>query len=91
MSPEPRDGFDPDERESWEETPHGADDFGDRPGVVFLSDVAPERVDWLWPGRIPLGKLTVLDLVASSLAPELSTRQLPFQRRDMKGWPRRTF
>jgi hypothetical protein len=69
LTPEPRDDFDPDERESWEETPHGAegrqpdglDDFGDRPGVVFLSDVVSERVDWLWPGRIPLGKLTVLE------------------------------
>lgn len=26
-----------------------------------LSDVQPERVSWLWPGRIPLGKLTILD------------------------------
>lgn len=29
--------------------------------VVRLSDVVAERVDWLWPGRIPLGKLTILD------------------------------
>ena len=32
-----------------------------RPVVVKLSDVVPERVRWLWPGRIPLGKLTILD------------------------------
>jgi putative DNA primase/helicase len=26
-----------------------------------LSQVRPQRVSWLWPGRIPLGKLTILD------------------------------
>ncbi len=26
-----------------------------------IADVQAERVAWLWPGRIPLGKLTVLD------------------------------
>jgi putative DNA primase/helicase len=29
--------------------------------AVRLSDVEPERVRWLWPGRLPLGKLVVLD------------------------------
>jgi hypothetical protein len=29
--------------------------------TVRLSDVQPEFVRWLWPGRIPLGKPTVLD------------------------------
>ena len=28
---------------------------------TLLSTVKPERVSWLWPGRIPLGKLTILD------------------------------
>ena len=28
---------------------------------ILLSDVESEQVDWLWPGRIPKGKLTVLD------------------------------
>jgi hypothetical protein len=28
--------------------------------LVRLADVRPERVAWLWPGRIPRGKLTVL-------------------------------
>ena len=28
---------------------------------ILLSTVQPTRVDWLWPGRIPLGKLTILD------------------------------
>jgi archaellum biogenesis ATPase FlaH len=26
-----------------------------------LADVRPERVSWLWPGRIPVGKLVTLD------------------------------
>lgn len=29
--------------------------------IVRLSDVRPETVGWFWPGRIPLGKLTILD------------------------------
>lgn len=32
------------------------------PAVVKrLSDVTPERVRWLWPGRLPAGKLVVVD------------------------------
>src|SRR5215212_9582261 len=31
------------------------------PTGTLLSEVEPERVEWLWPGRLPLGKLTVLD------------------------------
>lgn len=31
-----------------------------RPKLVRLADVQPEAVDWLWPGRIALGKLTLL-------------------------------
>lgn len=29
--------------------------------MTRLSDVKPERVSWLWPGRLPLGKLVTLD------------------------------
>ncbi|MDP9093407.1 MAG: AAA family ATPase [Actinomycetota bacterium] len=29
--------------------------------TVSLADVLPERVDWLWFGRLPLGKIVVLD------------------------------
>lgn len=29
--------------------------------VTPLLDVHPERVQWLWPGRIPLGKISVVD------------------------------
>jgi 5S rRNA maturation endonuclease (ribonuclease M5) len=32
-----------------------------RPSVVTLSTVTPEKVAWLWPGRLPLGKLVMLD------------------------------
>jgi putative DNA primase/helicase len=45
-----------------------APDDGDEPGqenapveLTRLADVTPERVSWLWPGRIPLGKLVMLD------------------------------
>ncbi|MBI5197057.1 MAG: AAA family ATPase [Nitrospirae bacterium] len=31
------------------------------PGVVRLETVEPESVSWLWPGRIPVGKITLLD------------------------------
>lgn len=29
--------------------------------TVPLADVTPEHVKWLWPGRLPVGKLVVLD------------------------------
>ena len=32
-----------------------------RPVLVSLADVTPERVAWLWEGRVPRGKLTILD------------------------------
>jgi putative DNA primase/helicase len=33
-----------------------------QPGVVLrcFSEIAPKPLSWLWPGRIPLGKLTLL-------------------------------
>jgi hypothetical protein len=55
----------------------------DRPlnGLIVLADVAPEQVRWLWRGRVPLGKLTILDgdpglgksLVTLDLAARTST------------------
>ena len=30
-------------------------------GRTRLADVQPEQVTWLWPGRIPAGKLVTLD------------------------------
>lgn len=49
--------------------------------LLRLSDVQPEPVRWLWPGRIPLGKLTILDgdpglgksLLTIDLAARIST------------------
>ena len=37
------------------------DDFGSQPTVVTLAQAQPEQVRYLWPGRLPLGKLVVLD------------------------------
>jgi hypothetical protein len=31
------------------------------PGLVTLDEVGVERVRWLWPGRLPVGKLVVVD------------------------------
>jgi putative DNA primase/helicase len=31
-----------------------------RPALVRLADVEPEPVEWLWPGRIAIGKVTML-------------------------------
>jgi hypothetical protein len=50
---------------------------------TILADVTPERVSWLWPGRIPFGKITILDgdpglgksTVMLDLAARLSTRR----------------
>ena len=48
------------------------------PVTVTLSTVAPEHVNWLWPGRLPLGKLVVLDgdpaVGKSTLAVDLAAR-----------------
>jgi hypothetical protein len=51
------------------------------PHVRFLGEVAPERVTWLWPGYLPLGKLVTLDgdpgvgksTVTADLAARIST------------------
>lgn len=42
--------------------PPGAEEVRPTPGAVMvcLADVLPQPVRWLWPGRIPLGKLTIL-------------------------------
>src|SRR5438445_13774553 len=29
--------------------------------IVVMHDVQPEIVDWIWPGRIPRGKLTLIE------------------------------
>lgn len=44
--------------------------------LTRLADVEPERVSWLWPGRLPVGKLVTLDgdpgLGKSTLALEIA-------------------
>lgn len=48
------------------------------PDLVRLSEVEPERVEWLWPARIPRGRMTILDgdpgLGKSALTIELAAR-----------------
>ena len=52
------------------------DDWG--PVLVCLADVVPKPVRWLWPGRIPLSKLTILsgdpELGKSTLTLDLAAR-----------------
>ncbi len=46
--------------------------------VIALSEVQPEELEWLWPGRIPLGKITILDgdpgLGKSTMVADLAAR-----------------
>ena len=48
------------------------------PAVTRLSEVTPEPVEWLWPGRLPVGKVVVLDgdpgVGKSTLALDLAAR-----------------
>ena len=48
------------------------------PALVRLADVTPEAVEWLWPGRVPLGKLSILEgdpgLGKSTAALDLAAR-----------------
>ncbi|WIG61809.1 MAG: hypothetical protein OJF49_004558 [Ktedonobacterales bacterium] len=30
-------------------------------GSLWLSRLQPEKHEWLWPGRIPMGAITILD------------------------------
>lgn len=49
-----------------------------KPSIYRLSDVEPELVEWLWPGRIPAGKVTIIDgdpgLGKSTLALDIAAR-----------------
>ena len=36
-------------------------DRSDDPDLLTLADVQPTRVRWLWPGYVPLAKVTILD------------------------------
>jgi RecA-family ATPase/5S rRNA maturation endonuclease (ribonuclease M5) len=70
VEPVPRIAPVPDQAEA-AATDHGS-------GVVRMSDVEAERVSWLWEGRIPRGKLTILEgdpkLGKSTVALDLAAR-----------------
>lgn len=63
---------------------------GKSPSLIRLADVEPESVEWLWPGRIPLGKLSLLEgdpgLGKSTVSLDIAARvsrgiSLPFEGR----------
>src|SRR5262245_62143557 len=54
-SPDPPDSKPP-RQMIGEEPCASTEEFG-----ILLSTVQPERVEWLWQDRIPLGKLTIID------------------------------
>lgn len=68
------------------ERPCEANARGDGPVLVRLSNVQPEPVEWIWPGRIARGKLTLLvgdpglgkSLLSLDIAARVSTG---------RGWP----
>jgi len=45
---------------AWSST-QGTREAVEQPAGILLADVAPERVDWLWHGRLARGKLSVLE------------------------------
>jgi 5S rRNA maturation endonuclease (ribonuclease M5) len=59
-------------------TPEWDPESEEMAGLVFLDSVKSEPVEWLWRGRIPLGKLSVLDgdpgLGKSTIALDLAAR-----------------
>ncbi len=68
----------PDEIKSLGQTSDDVAESDQRPLVIRVSDVASRSVEWLWRGRIPLGKVTVLDgdpgLGKSTLSLDLAAR-----------------
>jgi putative DNA primase/helicase len=84
-----------DETPEWEpsspdaDTPDGVGDVG-----TLLSEVVEESVEWLWEGRIPLGKLTIIDgdpgtgksALTTDLAARVSTgREMPIPKEANEG------
>jgi AAA domain len=45
---------------------HSTGSLASSPAGLFLSDVPDTPLTWLWPGRIPLGHLTLLDAAPGS-------------------------
>jgi len=57
-------------------------------GLVNLADVEPEQVRWLWPNRIPLGKLTIIG-GDPGLGKSFLTLDLAARLSSGTGWPDR--
>ncbi len=55
-------------------------------GVVRLADVQPERIEWLWPGRIAIGKLTLF-AGDPGLGKSLLTAELAAHVTRGRSWP----
>lgn len=57
---------------------HGSESASRQPVGKLASTVKPERVSWLWPGRLAAGKITMLDgdpgLGKSTLTAEIAAR-----------------
>lgn len=56
------------------------------PIMVRLSDVKPDVLAWLWPGRIPLGKLTVI-AGDPGLGKTFLTHDIAARVSNGSGWP----
>lgn len=63
-----------------------ASSFAYEPVAVRLSDVKPEALAWLWPGRIPLGKLTVV-AGDPGLGKTFLTHDIAARVSNGSGWP----
>ena len=57
-----------------------------RPILVNLGDVQPESISWLWPERIPLGKLSILT-GDPGLGKSMITTDIAARLSSGRGWP----
>jgi AAA domain len=71
-------GYERDETGAWHRAAPNGESVEISDIVVRLDDVQPECPEWLWPGRLPLGKLVILDgdpgTGKSTLAMDLAAR-----------------
>ncbi len=56
------------------------------PVLIRMADVKPEKVSWLWPGRVPRGKLTLL-AGDPGLGKSLMTLDITARLTTGRGWP----
>jgi hypothetical protein len=57
-----------------------------RPVLVNLGDVQPESISWLWPERLPLGKLAILS-GDPGLGKSMITTDIAARLSSGRGWP----